>query len=354
VDDYPVKVRIAYPRESSRGWAILTILTIKLWALIPHFIVLAILTLVMTIVYFIAQIAVLIRGQYPPGLFTFVTGVIRWGTRVSAFALSLTDRYPPFSLASEPDYPVDVEVEQPDTSSKLLAGLVLAFIVVGAALAIAIARNAPRSWSSSAWNWTINLRALLALPHSIIVGVLGIAVFIVWIIVQWVILFVARFPEGMHRFVSQWIGWAARVAAYSNGLTDRYPPFSLETIQARPGQPAAGATLAPPPAPLPPAPQPPAPQPPAPQPPAPASGGEWVDERFSSQGAGEERTTELPQVPPAESGEQLPAAPGGEPGETPPEPPGEEPEETPPDPPATGPTQPPTPPQAPPPPPVPH
>jgi hypothetical protein len=32
----------------------------------------------------------------------------------------------------------------------------------------------------------------------IIVAILGIAAFIVWFIVQWVILFVARFPEGMH------------------------------------------------------------------------------------------------------------------------------------------------------------
>ena len=345
MDDYPVKVRIAYPRESSRGWAILTIFTIKLWALIPHFIVLAILTIVMTIVYFIAQIAVLIRGQYPPGLFTFVTGVIRWGTRVSAFALSLTDRYPPFSLASDPDYPVDVEVEQPDTSSKLLAGLVLAFIVVGAALAIAIGRNAPSNWATSSWNWAINLRALLALPHSIIVGVLGIAVFIVWIIVQWVILFVARYPEGMHGFVSQWTGWYVRIQAYTYGLVDRYPPFTLDTVERGPAAAVPGAAAAPPTPPGPLTPPPPAPLTPPPLPP-PAPGGEWTDERFPRQGTGEERTTELPEAPPGQPRE--------EPGQAAPEAPGEEPGRAAPEPPAAGPSQPPTPPAAPPPPPVPQ
>jgi hypothetical protein len=363
VDDYPVKVRIDYPETSSRGWALLTIFLIKFLALIPHFIVLVALAIAAAVVFVIAQVAVVSRGVFPPGLFAFLAGYIRWYTRVDGFLFSLTDRYPPFTLESDPDYPVDVEVEYPQSSSKTLAALSLVFVVIGIVGMVFAIRYAvdsatpnPSSWryqfgsfSTGAENPLAIFRLILLIPHLIIVAILGIAAGIIWFIVQWVILFVARFPEGMHRFVSQWIGWAARVAAYSNGLTDRYPPFSLETIQARPGQPAAGATLAPPPAPLPPA-----PQAPAPQPPAPASGGEWVDERFSSQGAGEERTTELPQVPPAESGEQLPAAPGGEPGETPPEPPGEEPEETPPDPPATGPTQPPTPPQAPPPPPVPQ
>jgi hypothetical protein len=38
----------------------------------------------------------------------------------------VTDRYPPFSLESDPHYPVDVEVEYPESSSKTLAALSLA------------------------------------------------------------------------------------------------------------------------------------------------------------------------------------------------------------------------------------
>ena len=47
----------------------------------------------------IAWFAVLFTGKYPQGLFNFVTGVMRWGLRVNAYAfLLVTDQYPPFSL----------------------------------------------------------------------------------------------------------------------------------------------------------------------------------------------------------------------------------------------------------------
>ena len=46
----------------------------------------------------VAQVAVAVNGEYPPGMFDFVAGVLRWGTRVAAFILSLDDRYPPFTL----------------------------------------------------------------------------------------------------------------------------------------------------------------------------------------------------------------------------------------------------------------
>ena len=47
----------------------------------------------------IAWFAILFTGRYPRGLFDYVEGVIRWGTRVTGYAfLLVTDEYPPFSL----------------------------------------------------------------------------------------------------------------------------------------------------------------------------------------------------------------------------------------------------------------
>jgi hypothetical protein len=70
------------------------------WLLaIPHFIILALLFVAVLIVTLIAWFAILFTGRYPRGLFDFVVGVGRWGTRVWAYAaLLVTDVYPPFSL----------------------------------------------------------------------------------------------------------------------------------------------------------------------------------------------------------------------------------------------------------------
>src|SRR5665647_237169 len=83
LNDYPIDVRADCPERSSRGWAALTILLIKFLALIPHFFVLVFLGIAQFFVALIAQVAVVINGEYPPGMFAFVTGVLRWGTPVT-------------------------------------------------------------------------------------------------------------------------------------------------------------------------------------------------------------------------------------------------------------------------------
>ena len=70
------------------------------WLLaIPHYIVLAILTVGSVVVVVIAWFAIILTGRYPRWMFHYVVGVSRWSLRVGAYAwLLITDRYPPFSL----------------------------------------------------------------------------------------------------------------------------------------------------------------------------------------------------------------------------------------------------------------
>jgi hypothetical protein len=70
------------------------------WLLaIPHYIVLIFLWIASFFLIVFAWFAILFTSRYPRGLFDFVEGVIRWETRVVAYAFVLTtDRYPPFSL----------------------------------------------------------------------------------------------------------------------------------------------------------------------------------------------------------------------------------------------------------------
>jgi hypothetical protein len=288
--DYQIDLRADYPARSSRGWAVLTILLIKLIALIPHFIILVFLGIAQFVVALVAQVAVALNGQYPAGMYTFVAGVLRWQMRVSSFVFSLTDRYPPFTLQPDQRYPVDVAAERPAQSSRVYA----LFTVLVEILALAwgiwflveLARGADwarslagipddgATWGQSPANWNFNtagwtgllLRQIAAIPHLIVLLVLGIVIVVLWIIVQWVILFIARYPRGMHDFTAGVLRWQTRVGAYTLGLNDRYPPFTFEPSIAGAAEEPGGTALPP----MPPVPPAPGPVPPAPGPTPPA------------------------------------------------------------------------------------
>ena len=72
------------------------------WLLaIPHYVVLFFLSIAAVFAVIVAWFVILFTGRYPRAIFDFVEGVLRWWLRVEAYALLLvTDRYPPFRLAS--------------------------------------------------------------------------------------------------------------------------------------------------------------------------------------------------------------------------------------------------------------
>jgi hypothetical protein len=96
-EEQDVRVRFPYPDPTKD---LKTGLPLVKWFLaIPHYVVLAFLLAAAFFVTIVAWFAVLFTGRYPRELFDFVTGVMRWCTRVSAYAfLLVTDVYPPFSL----------------------------------------------------------------------------------------------------------------------------------------------------------------------------------------------------------------------------------------------------------------
>jgi Domain of unknown function (DUF4389) len=92
-----VRVNFPYPdavHDVSRG------LPLVKWLLaIPHYIVLFFLSIGAVVAAIVAWFAILFTGRYPPALFDYIEGVLRWHNRVGAYAfLLITDRYPPFSL----------------------------------------------------------------------------------------------------------------------------------------------------------------------------------------------------------------------------------------------------------------
>ncbi len=76
--------------------------------------------------------------------------------------------------------------------------------------------------------WLPLVKWLLAIPHYIVLLFLYIALYVVYIIAWFAILFTGRFPRGLFDFVVGVNRWGLRVNAYAFYLfTDEYPPFSL-------------------------------------------------------------------------------------------------------------------------------
>jgi Domain of unknown function (DUF4389) len=211
--DYPVQVRARLDEPLSR-W-----LWLVKWLLaIPHYIVLFFLWIAFAVATVIAFFAILVTGRYPRSLFSFNLGVLRWSWRVGYYTYSAlgTDRYPPFSLDEEPDYPATLDIAYPERLSRglvlvkwwLLAIPQYAIAAVFAGGAAYTAAGGSEAWQSDALSG----------------GLIGLLVCFAAI----TLLVAGRYPRGLYDFVIGMNRWVLRVIAYAALMTDAYPPFRLD------------------------------------------------------------------------------------------------------------------------------
>ncbi|HEX5368675.1 MAG TPA: DUF4389 domain-containing protein [Dehalococcoidia bacterium] len=198
---YPVRFDVERPAEQSRltnfplgiGFFIRGIL------LIPHLVILYFFGIAANVIYLISTVAILFTGRYPRGLFNFYAGYMRWYAAVYSYLFHLYDKYPPFGTDPVEGFPMQLSIDYPPSSSRLLNFPILGLII----------------------------KAILLIPHLVILFFLYLALFVVLFIATFAILFTGSFPAGMHRFVVGVGRWYNRVQAYLYALTDKYPPFGL-------------------------------------------------------------------------------------------------------------------------------
>ena len=221
---YPARLDGRLDEPSRWLWLVKWILVI------PHVIVLSVLWLVAVVLTFVAGVAILFTGVYPRSIFDFNVGVMRWTWRVAFYGISAfgTDRYPPFSLQTDPTYPADFAVDYPERLSR---GLVLV------------------KW------W------LLAIPHYLVVALLaggwGVGVdngearvagtglvALLAVIAMVITVFRRQYPQQLFDFIMGMNRWCFRVLAYAALLRDEYPPFRFDAGGSDPGS-GPGPDMAP-------------------------------------------------------------------------------------------------------------
>ena len=137
---------------------------------------------------------ILFRQKYPRWWFDWNLELTRFTTRITVYLSLMRDEYP----STDEQQAVRLELDYPDA-----------------------ARDLNR--------WLPLVKWLLAIPHYIVLAVLGVAAFICVVIAWFAIIFTGRYPRGLFDFVLGVNRWSLRVGAYMWLLiTDKYPPFSLK------------------------------------------------------------------------------------------------------------------------------
>jgi Domain of unknown function (DUF4389) len=191
IPDDPVRVRCDDDAPSRGLWLVK-------WALAaPHYPILILLYLVYPLLTIVAGVAILFTGRYPRPIFDFNVGILRWSWRVMnyRFPMNSTDKFPPFTLASRPDYPGDLEIDYPEQLT----------------------------------NWAVLVKSwLLAIPQILICWAMIPLLHVVCYVAAVSLLFTGTIPRDMFDLLMGIVRWRYRVAVYVSLMRDEYPPFRLD------------------------------------------------------------------------------------------------------------------------------
>jgi hypothetical protein len=179
----PVLVSFAGPAPQNRVTVLLRLLMI-----IPQLIVVGLLGIAAYVVTIIGWFGALFTGRLPDFAADFLTGYLRWQTRVVAYMVLLTDVYPPFSL-EDADYPVRVAV-MPGRLNRL----------------------------------AVLFRFFLMIPCWIVQAVVSYGAFTIFQFVSWlIVLITGQMPHSLYQALAAVLRYQVRTIGFAFMLTSAYP-----------------------------------------------------------------------------------------------------------------------------------
>jgi hypothetical protein len=191
-------LRYRHNTSPQRGLATAGILIIKSLLILPHMIVTGLLLPLSFILAYFGYWAVAFSGEMPQAVHRWLETSLGWFARMWAWIAGVVDIYPPFE--TDPDFPASFPVSRPDKPARGWAVAGLLFVP----------------------------KVIMAIPHIIVLFFLGVAALIAMWVGYLIAAFTGSLPTGLQDFMAGVLQWDLRVAAWFTGLSDEYPPFSLD------------------------------------------------------------------------------------------------------------------------------
>ena len=181
-DGAPIQVGFGEPERQNR-WTV----GFRFILAIPHLIALGLVGIAAAVVAVVGWFAALVLGRLPAGIASFLSGYVRYATRVYAYYWLLVDRFPPFDFGTS-EYPVNVEIH-PGKLNRL----------------------------------AVLFRLVLIIPAGLVVSLASGGMFIAAIFIWLIVLVAGRAPTGLFHAIAATQRYQARAAGYMLMVTSTYP-----------------------------------------------------------------------------------------------------------------------------------
>jgi hypothetical protein len=201
---YPVQYEADYVEQRSRLTTFF-----RLFTAIPAMVLTFFYVLAAEVVVFLAWFVLLFTGRWPEGMYRFVAGAVRNASRLQAYYVLLTDKYPPWNGEEDPGYPIRVNIAPPKEQYSRMKVLFRIFLLIPVYII----------------QYVYNI-------------MMEVGAFCSWV----VIVITGKQPEGLQNFINMSMRYHVDALAYQFLLTEDFPPI---TVDSRPASiapaPTAGA-----------------------------------------------------------------------------------------------------------------